>query len=127
MQLDDAGRARQRLRAAACVLLAAAAPSGVRAQPAPAPTPHWQFDGSGLLYGEQSRARVVEPVARITRMFADGQALSAQFAVDAMTGASPTGALPTGTVQTTTSASGNTTTLGRLGSAVQHAGCEAAS
>ena len=109
MQLEDAGRARgarQRLRAAACVLLAATTPSGVGA----ATAPHWQLDGSALFYGEQSRARVAEPVARITRMFADGQSLSARFALDAMTGASPTGALPTGTVQTTTSASGSTTT-----------------
>ena len=58
-----------------------------------APTP-WQFDGTALLYGELAKAQVLEPTGRITRMFANGQSLSAQFAVDVITGASPTGRCP---------------------------------
>jgi hypothetical protein len=65
---------------------------------------------SGLLYGERDRTAVAEPVAKITRLSANGQKLSAQFALDMMTGASPTGANPAGVSQTTTSASGTTTT-----------------
>ena len=54
---------------------------------------------------------MAEPTARITRKFAGGQSLSAQFGFDVITGASPSGALPTGETQTTTSASGNVTTI----------------
>lgn len=98
---------RGRLGAAACLLFAA----GAGATPARAEdAPKWQFDASGLLYGETQRAQVVEPTARITRLFADGQRLSASLGLDVITGASPTGALPTGDVQTTTTPSGNVTT-----------------
>jgi len=78
--------------------------------------PGWQLETTGLFYGEQARARVVEPMARLARQFANGRALSLGLAVDAITGASPTGGLPTGQVQTTTSASGqaSTTTAGGL-------------
>ncbi len=113
MQLDPATRPtplRSRLSAAAWMLLAAGMPSA-RAHADPAPNPNWQFDGSGLLYGEQGRVRVVEPIARITRLFASGQTLSAQLGLDAITGATPSGALPSGQIQTTTSTSGRTQTL----------------
>ncbi len=117
MQLDPAGRivsVRQRLSAAACVLLAAGVPAGARADPAGAAAPDtaaWQLDATGLIYGEENRANVVEPVARLTRLFPDGQTLSGQFTIDAISGASPTGALPSGQAQTTTSASGTVTTI----------------
>jgi hypothetical protein len=84
-------------------------PAGSHADPAP--IPKWQFEGSGLLYGEQGRVRVVEPIARITRLFTSGQTLSAQLGLDAITGATPSGALPSGRIQTTTSASGRSQTL----------------
>jgi hypothetical protein len=90
------------------MLVAAGLPAGAAA--APDSTATWQFEGYGLFYGEQSRAKVFEPVARITRLLPGGQALSAQFGLDAITGASPTGALPSGRIQTTTTASGNTQT-----------------
>src|SRR6185295_4508408 len=108
MQLTEPGGAtlRRRLSAAACVLLAAGAAPASHAEPAP----QWQLEGSALVYGEANRANVFEPVARITRMFASGQSLAAQFTLDAMTGASPTGAMPTGRAQPPTSASGQTTT-----------------
>jgi hypothetical protein len=103
------------------VLLAAGAPGAATAGTAADSTTaaHWQFDGSALLYGEQSRTNVVEPVARIARLLPNGQLLSAQLALDAITGASPSGALPSGqtTVQTVTSASGassTTTTAGQI-------------
>jgi len=73
-------------------------------------TPRWQLETTGLIYGEESRATVVEPVGRLTRLFENGRALSLGLTLDAITGASPTGALPTGQVVTTTSASGHTTT-----------------
>lgn len=97
---------RRRLSAAACLLLAGTAPARAQVGPASA----WQFDSWLLFYGEQGRTKVVEPTGRITRTFAGGAALSAQFALDAITGASPTGQLPSGKTQTVTSASGNTST-----------------
>ena len=96
----------QRLGAAACLLLAGSAPAAAQAPVAAG----WQLESSGLLYGEQARARVVEPMGRLTRWFANGRALSLGLAVDAITGASPTGGLPSGQVQTTTTASGSVST-----------------
>ncbi len=105
MQLGSSG-VRGRLSAAACLLLASGAGTARAATPI-----KWQFEGSGLLYGEQQRANVVEPTGRITRLFADGQTLSATLGIDAITGASPTGAIPTTTIQTTTTPSGNIRTI----------------
>lgn len=110
MQLDASqrmGSIRKRLSAAACVLIAAGTPA--MARPDSAATT--QIDATGLLYGEANRTNVVEPAVRVTRLFPNGQSLSAQFELDVMTGASPTGAMPSGQIQTTTSASGTTTTL----------------
>ncbi len=108
MQLTSgSGALRARLRAAACVLLAVGAPVIARAE---APAAKWQFDATGLAYGEKGRTTIVEPVGRLTRLFADGQSFSAQFTLDAMTGASPSGAQPSGKVVTTTSASGTVST-----------------
>jgi hypothetical protein len=116
---------RSRLSAAACLVLASGAARGARAAvpadsvaaPPPmsiataiVPSPRWQLDLSGLVYGEKARTRVVEPIAKITRLYAGGQSLSARLALDAMTGASPSGAQPSGRVQTVTSASGTVTT-----------------
>ena len=112
MQLDQPERPTPvlgRLRAAACLLLAAGGPAVVHADPS---TPAWQFETSTLLYGEKQRANVVEPVARISRLFADGQTIGAQFALDVITGASPTGARPASGVQTTTTPSGRVVTVG---------------
>lgn len=102
---DRSGAIRARLAAAACLLVSASLPavaaetgSGVR------------FEGSALLYGEQGRAQVVEPTAKVTKLLPGGQTLSAALGIDVITGASPTGALPSGRVQTTTSPSGNVTT-----------------
>jgi hypothetical protein len=100
---------RNRLGAAACLLLTAAMPAPAKGDATA--DAKWQFDGSGLLYAEKGRTRVVEPIARITRLFAGGQSLSAQLALDAITGASPSGALPSGRVQTTTTPSGNVRTI----------------
>lgn len=106
MQLGS-GSIRTRLAGAACMLLAAGIPTVARAE-APGV---WQFEGSALIYGEENRTNCAEPVARVTRLFPDGQTLSAQLTLDVITGASPTGAGPPGTVQTYTTASGNVTTL----------------
>lgn len=99
----------RRLRVAACLLLAATTPTAATAAaPGEAGT---RIETSGLLYAENQRTTVIEPQARITRIFKDGQSLSAQFSFDVMSGASPTGANPAGVPQTTTSASGHTTTI----------------
>lgn len=111
MQLESSPRpagVRGRLRAAACVLLAAGVPAAARADDA---APKYQLDASGLLYGEQGRAKVVEPVAKLTRLFGNGASLGAQFTLDVITGASPTGARPTTSVQTITNASGTSSTV----------------
>lgn len=97
---------RGRIGAAACLLLATGAPATGHAQSAAA----WQLDASGLIYGEQNRTAVVEPSAKITRLFANGQRLSAELGIDAITGASPSGAMPSGRIQTTTTPSGNVQT-----------------
>ena len=89
------------------MVLAAGAPTVAHAA---AGDPSLRVEGSTLLYAEQQRTTILEPVARITRLFADGQSLTAQFSLDLMTGASPTGANPAGVVQTTTSPSGHATT-----------------
>ncbi len=114
-----AGALRARLSAAACVLLAAGASARARADGADstasaASAASNQFEATALAYGERGRTNVVEPTARITRLFANGQSLSLQLGIDAITGASPTGALPAGrqlgTVQTTTTPSGQVQT-----------------
>lgn len=107
MQLDSPKRSpgfRGRMSAAACLLLA----SGTTARADP--LAKWQLDGSGLLYGELSRTNVIEPTARITRLFSGGQSLSAAFGIDVVTGATPTGGIPSTTVQTTTTPSGRVQT-----------------
>jgi hypothetical protein len=82
----------------------------VAAQAQTASTPANQIDVTSLMYGEQGRTRVVEPVVRFAHLMPDGQSFTAQLTFDVITGASPTGALPSGVVQTRTSASGRTIT-----------------
>ena len=94
---------RARLSTAACMLLAAATPAVGHAEDT---TPTTQLEVSSLLYGENQRTTIFEPAVRATRLFSNGQSLSAEIQVDAMTGASPSGAVATNQVQTTTSASG---------------------
>ncbi|MGH7742110.1 MAG: DUF3570 domain-containing protein [Candidatus Eiseniibacteriota bacterium] len=110
MQLDPISPAPSvlgRLRAAACVLLAAGAPAAAHADAATQP---YQFEASTLMYAEKDRAKVLEPMARLTRLFSGGTLLGVQFAYDVITGASPTGARPSGGVQTITTPSGGTST-----------------
>jgi len=129
MQLEArATTLRQRLSTAACVLLTSTTPIAARAQtsatPAgpPAPTPTTQIDATALVYGEVQRTDIYEPTVKVTRLFSNRQSLSAQFGIDAMTGASPTGAVPIQTTQTTTSASGTVTTTpaGKLPTSAFH-------
>lgn len=98
---------RATLQAAACMLLAAGLPAAARA----GANGTTQIDLSTLLYGEQARVNVLEPVARITRIFPNGQSISAQLGIDVISGASPSGATPSGVAQTTTSASGRARTV----------------
>jgi hypothetical protein len=102
---------RRKLSAAACLLLASGLPGAASA----AGGAVTQLDTSLLLYGEQARAKVTEPIVRISRIYASGQSLSAQLALDVISGASPSGALPSGVVstevQTRTTPSGNVETI----------------
>jgi len=59
-----------------------------------------------LLYGEQARAKVVEPTARVTRISPSGQIISGQIGLDVITGASPSGALPSGVIPPPTQGGG---------------------
>jgi len=104
---------RSRLSAAAGALLALGSPAVSHGDAA---NPTWHVDASTLFYGERSRTRIVEPVVRVTRLFPDGQSISAKLAFDTMTGATPSGAMPSGRVQTTTTASGHvvTSTVGDI-------------
>lgn len=96
---------RERLgKAALALLLVPAAAAAADAGPAN------QLDFTTLLYGEQGRAQVCEPIVRVTRLLPAGQSLSAQLGIDVITGASPSGALPSGSVQTHTSPSGRVST-----------------
>ena len=70
-----------------------------------------QMDITTLVYDEQTRAQVVEPLVNVTRLYPDGQSLTAQFGLDVITGASPSGALPSGGEQTVTSSSGQVRTI----------------
>jgi hypothetical protein len=70
-----------------------------------------QLDYTTLFYGEQGRTQVFEPIVRATRLFGDGQSISAQLGIDVITGSSPSGALPSGSVQTTTTPWGRQVTV----------------
>ena len=74
-----------------------------------------QFESSMLLYGEASRVKVAEPAFRITRLYSNGQSLSAQLGIDAITGATPNGTLPSSGTQTTTSPSGRSASKAAAG------------
>jgi len=114
MQLDRRSPLRARLGAAACVLLASApaAPAAADTSTDPAPgASATQLELSGLVYGEKGRTDVLEPTVRVTRLFANGQSLTAEAGFDAMTGASPTGGVASLRTQTTTSASGQSTSI----------------
>jgi len=69
-----------------------------------------RVDVTSLLYGEQNRTQVIEPMVRFTHLLSGGQSISTQLGIDVITGSSPSGALPSGSVQTRTSASGRTIT-----------------
>jgi hypothetical protein len=108
LQLEQAAGStsalRERLGKAALALLLV--PSAAVAEQAA--TAANQLDFTGLYYGEASRVQVYEPVVRATRLFGDGQSLSATLGIDVITGASPSGARPSASVQTMTTASGRT-------------------
>ncbi|MEO8360251.1 MAG: DUF3570 domain-containing protein [Vicinamibacteria bacterium] len=120
MQLDPSERSRAirtKLRAAACLLLAATPRLVQAADPTPTPTPAapptTQIDVTGLFYTE--RIRVLEPTLRYTRIYSSGRSFFGQLSIDSVTGASPSGALPTGQIQTVTSASGQRRSVSATG------------
>ena len=53
-----------RQRRCRCVTITSVTSVGAMPSAANDPAANWQFDGSALLYGENQRATVVEPVAR---------------------------------------------------------------
>jgi len=101
MQLKSSLRVK--LRAATCSLLAVTAGSAAAANFGT----RWTVEGASLLYAENKRTTVFEPLLIVKRNFGAGQMLEGKFVFDAMTGASPTGAAATNRSQTFTTPSGN--------------------
>lgn len=101
MQLTSS--VRSKLRTATCSLLAVTAGSAAAANFGT----KWTVEGASLVYAENKRTTVFEPLLIIKRDFGDGQTLQGKFVFDAMTGSSPTGAAATNRVQTFTTPSGN--------------------
>ncbi|MGA7616351.1 MAG: DUF3570 domain-containing protein [Thermoanaerobaculia bacterium] len=105
MQLEaKRPKIRDVLHTAALALLIV--PTAAKAQSDPGD----RIDFTSLLYGEQGRTQVVEPLVRFTHFMDGGQSLFAELGVDVITGASPTGAVPSGQIQTHTSPSGRVIT-----------------
>lgn len=104
MQLKKKANLRKSLAAATCSLLGASPVAQVQAEEG---TP-WVIDTSGLYYGEQDgRVQDLSFNALVNKEFKDGQFLSASFAFDSLTGATPNGATAAATPQTFTTPSGN--------------------
>ncbi len=90
------------LAAATCSLLGTAA-----ALPAIAQEKHWEFDTALLYYGEDGdRVQDISLNLLARRLFPDDKILSIGFAVDSLTGATPSGAVPQNELQTFTRPSG---------------------
>ncbi len=66
----------------------------------------WIVDAATLLYSEQNRVDVVEPVLQIKKEIGENEFVTVKFVYDAMSGATPNGAAPSSTPQTFTSPSG---------------------
>jgi hypothetical protein len=108
--------ARRRLMAASCALLGATVARAESARAAPAGgglLDDWSLDSALAYYHEDGRVQAVEPVVAVSKAFADGETLEANFTFDALSGASPNGALTSRTAQTFASPSGKSLTAGR--------------
>ncbi|MBI3775238.1 MAG: DUF3570 domain-containing protein, partial [Gammaproteobacteria bacterium] len=102
MQLTSPHRIRESLTAATCTLLSIdAAHAGFFDYDS-----LWNIDSAVLLYSEQNRVDVVEPVLQIKKEIGEGEFVTVKFVYDAMSGATPNGAAPTSTTQTFSSPSG---------------------
>ena len=99
--------------AASCALLSAGAARSQEANPAPAHSgllEDWSVDSALAYYHENGRIQAVEPVVDVAKVFADGQSLSFNVTLDALSGASPNGALTSHSPQTFASPSGTSLT-----------------
>ncbi len=106
MQLTGPRRIREALAVATSSLLALdAAHAGYLDYASP-----WQIDAATLVYSEQNRVNVVEPIVHIKKEIGEGEFITAKFIFDTMSGATPNGATPSSTPQTFSSASGKSTT-----------------
>ena len=90
---------RRSLLVSSCALLGTA-------QNAHADPGDWKFDAGLLYYTEVDGIRTIEPDLLATREFGGGASLKLNFAVDSLTGATPTGAMPSSKSQTVTGPSG---------------------
>jgi hypothetical protein len=108
MACHKAGTARQRLMAASCALLGASAhgQDSHMAAPDSGLLQDWYVDSALAYYHEDGRIQAIEPVVDVSKVFADGQALSLDVTFDALSGASPNGALTSHSAQTFASPSG---------------------
>lgn len=101
--MSDNSNTDRKLAAAICTLLGTATTLPVAAQE----EPDWQIDTSLLYYGENDgRVQDLSLNALAKRLFPDDRILSIGFAVDSLTGATPSGAVPMDDVQAFTRPSG---------------------
>lgn len=102
MQLTPSNRIRNSLTVATCSLLSLDSAHAGYFDYASL----WNIDTAVLLYAEQNRVDVVEPVLQIKKEIGEGEFVTVKFVYDAMSGATPNGAAPSSTPQTFTSPSG---------------------
>jgi len=108
MQLKNNKSLSAAIAGATCGLLGSLPAQPVVAADAQTDVDKWTIDSALLYYGE-SDDRVTDASLKSAIKYAldEDRALSINFSVDALTGASPTGAVPTDSVQTFTRPSGN--------------------
>jgi len=105
MQLTAPRRIRDSLTVATCSLLSLdAAQAGILDYDS-----LWNVDTAVLLYSENNRVNVIEPVLQIKKEIGEGEFVTVKFVYDTMSGSTPNGATPSSTTQTFSGPSGEST------------------
>ncbi len=102
MQLTGPRRIRESLTVATCSLLSIESAHAGYFDYASL----WNIDTALLLYSEQNRVNVVEPVLQIKKEISEGEFVTVKLVYDAMSGSTPNGAAPSSTAQSFSSPSG---------------------
>lgn len=105
MQLKKSKSIRNALAVATSSMLAATATNVV----AEGDVSKWEIDSSVLLYSEDGRVSVVEPVVRGRKEIGEDEFLNLRLVLDSLTGSSPNGAIKQSTAQTFSTPSGAST------------------